>query len=63
MTTQEKSCPVCGWPLRESVRDGCVLGNCSMRPVPKCWICGKLKGQPPDRCPGHYEPTPAEGRL
>lgn len=21
----------------------------------KCWICGKPKGQPPERCPGHYE--------
>ena len=21
----------------------------------QCWICGKKKGQPPDRCPGHYE--------
>ena len=20
-----------------------------------CFICGKQKGQPPDRCPGHYE--------
>ncbi len=20
-----------------------------------CWICGKLKGQPPNRCPGHYD--------
>ena len=20
-----------------------------------CWICGKPKGQPPERCPGHYE--------
>jgi hypothetical protein len=19
-----------------------------------CWICGKPKGQPPERCPGHY---------
>lgn len=21
----------------------------------RCWICGKPKGQPPERCPGHYE--------
>lgn len=20
-----------------------------------CWLCHKLKGQPPDRCPGHYD--------
>lgn len=39
----------------------------------KCHICGKDKGQPPDRCPGHYteamrcqldgmEPAPAPSR-
>ncbi len=32
-----------------------------------CWVCGKPKGQPPDRCPGHYsfpgeEPMPAPAR-
>ena len=21
-----------------------------------CWICKKLKGQPPERCNGHYQP-------
>ena len=21
----------------------------------ECWICGKGKGQPPQRCPGHYQ--------
>lgn len=25
-------CQVCGWPLAGSVEDGCVEGNCSMRP-------------------------------
>jgi hypothetical protein len=25
-------CPVCGWPLYENVKDGCVAGNCSQRP-------------------------------
>jgi hypothetical protein len=25
--------------------------------APPCWICGKSKGQPPERCPGHYEGT------
>ena len=24
-----------------------------------CWICGKEKGQPPERCPGHYADTPS----
>lgn len=28
-----------------------------------CWICGKPKGQPPERCPGHYAmPSPNRGR-
>ena len=26
----------------------------------KCWLCGKLKGQPPERCPGHYQTVPEE---
>lgn len=30
-------CQVCGWPLANRLEDGCVLGNCSMRPVPKTW--------------------------
>ena len=55
-----QSCDVCGFPLAQSKREGCVPGDCSMRPVPKCWICGKRKGQPPDRCPGHYEGTPRD---
>jgi hypothetical protein len=25
-----------------------------------CHICGKPKGQPPDRCPGHYDGTPSD---
>lgn len=32
----------------------CVLGE-RMADTNKCWICGKLKGQPPERCNGHYE--------
>lgn len=27
-------CPWCGWPIRESAELGCVVGNCSMRPMP-----------------------------
>lgn len=27
-------CPVCGWPLEGDARQGCVIGNCSMRPAP-----------------------------
>jgi len=29
----------------------------------KCWICGKEKGQPPERCPGHYEGTDTDPSL
>jgi hypothetical protein len=28
-------CPICGWPLMASMEDGCVPGNCSMRPRPR----------------------------
>lgn len=27
-------CAVCGWPLMATVDDGCIVGNCSMRPRP-----------------------------
>lgn len=27
-------CPRCGWALVEDPRDGCVEGNCSLRPLP-----------------------------
>jgi len=54
-------CEVCNWPLAASAKEGCVPGNCSQRPVPiNCFICGKLKGQPPDRCNGHYVGTASD---
>lgn len=28
-------CRVCGWPLAPSREDGCVAGDCSMRPPPR----------------------------
>jgi len=31
----ENRCAVCGWPLKERADDGCVRGNCSMRPRPE----------------------------
>lgn len=31
----ETRCEHCGWPLKERIEDGCVKGNCSMRPIPK----------------------------
>jgi hypothetical protein len=27
-------CPVCGWPLADRLEEGCIPGNCSMRPRP-----------------------------
>ena len=27
----------------------------------RCWICHKPKGQPPDRCPGHYDMSTVGG--
>jgi hypothetical protein len=32
---EPERCEVCGWPLADSVANGCVPGNCSMRPRPK----------------------------
>lgn len=31
----ERRCRICGWPLYESVDQGCVQGNCCLRPAPK----------------------------
>ncbi len=31
----ENRCKICGWPLKETMEEGCVKGDCSMRPVPK----------------------------
>jgi len=28
-------CAVCGWPLAATAKDGCVAGNCAMRPRPR----------------------------
>ena len=30
----EDRCQVCGWPLAATMEEGCVPGNCSMRPKP-----------------------------
>lgn len=29
-----EKCSVCNWPMTASAKDGCVPGDCSMRPVP-----------------------------
>lgn len=34
ITWDTTRCRWCGWPLREKVEDGCVPGNCSLRPLP-----------------------------
>lgn len=31
----ESRCAICGWPLKAMVSEGCVRGNCSMRPFPE----------------------------
>lgn len=31
----ETRCRVCGWPLADDPKDGCILSDCSMRPLPK----------------------------
>lgn len=33
-TTTDR-CPVCHWPLKATIQEGCVPGNCSQRPRPK----------------------------
>lgn len=33
--TPAPRCSVCGWPLVEESKDGCTVGSCSQRPVPK----------------------------
>lgn len=30
----ESRCRICGWPLVEKLKDGCVADSCSFRPVP-----------------------------
>ena len=31
----QSRCAVCGWPLESFPENGCVVGNCSMRPLPR----------------------------
>lgn len=35
MKWDENRCPVCGWPLKNKIEDGCIIGNCSVRPAPE----------------------------
>lgn len=34
MSGPKERCAICGWPLADTRENGCVRGNCSMRPVP-----------------------------
>ena len=36
-------CDWCGWPLKETVEEGCIRGNCSMRPLPQTNVTWKYK--------------------
>lgn len=31
----ESRCRICGWPLKQSIEEGCTSDSCSMRPVPE----------------------------
>ncbi len=41
--------------LQPTTPDMPHIANPALVMVTACWICGKEKGQPPGRCPGHYE--------
>lgn len=32
-STKKLQCPICGWPLEDSIEKGCIPGNCSYRPA------------------------------
>ena len=34
MQLDPERCAICAWPLKATVAEGCVRGNCSMRPTP-----------------------------
>lgn len=36
-------CDHCGWPLKKTLAEGCTVGNCSMRPMPKLDDEGELR--------------------
>lgn len=42
-------CEGCGWPLYDSVKDGCTPGNCSQRPLPPK-SQGESMGEPIEKC-------------
>ena len=34
MTAADQRCPICEWPYARTLDEGCIPGNCSMRPAP-----------------------------
>lgn len=36
-------CDWCGWPICKEMKDGCVVDDCSYRPVPKLHFEGRLR--------------------
>jgi hypothetical protein len=34
MLEERGRCERCGWPLADNPKEGCIPGNCSMRPLP-----------------------------
>ncbi len=52
----DSRCAICGWPLAETTKAGCVRGNCSMRPFPEYYY-------DPTRAQREYKsPLPPERR-
>ncbi|OPX96073.1 MAG: hypothetical protein A4E60_03517 [Syntrophorhabdus sp. PtaB.Bin047] len=39
----ETRCRVCGWPLKQTIEEGCTAESCSMRPAPQ-----RRADEPPD---------------
>ena len=55
-------CAICGWPLSDSVDNGCVRGNCSMRPFPdRYYDAARAKQEyAPHQIPDESPPTECE---
>lgn len=62
---QDKSrCAICGWPLMSTVENGCVRGNCSMRPLPKRYYdAERARKEYGVNLPAEEPPTAAEKEL
>jgi hypothetical protein len=56
----ESRCAVCGWPLAATAPDGCVRGNCSMRPLPSRWYATE-RARRESSSPAPQGETPNDG--